>query len=142
MEPTAEEKIKNILNKNAARELPMMHYHGDTVRVIYLLMAVILVITTPFFKYKLLTQSFGAIVAVIGFSVFGGLTNPRSRAVIVIDFLISIASAVIFGYQTIVTYAGSYADLFFLTNVLLFALAVFSLYFSSKTLRGNLLYQK
>ncbi len=125
------------------KELPVMHYHGDKVRVIYLIMAILMLIGTPIFKYKLLiAQSFGGIIAIVGIAIFAGLTNPKSRWVIVIDLLISISAAFIFGYQVIMSYHNTFFDLFFLANALLAVLALFAVYFSSKTLRGNLLYSK
>lgn len=122
------------------KQVPVMHYHGDKVRIIYLAMAVIMLIATPLFKYKLLiVQSFAGIIAVVGIAIFAGLTNPRSRWVMVIDLMISVSAFLIFGYQTIITYTNTLNDSFFLTNLLLAVLAIFAVYFSSKTLRGNIL---
>ncbi len=138
MKPETENKIRNIVNKNNM-EVASRHYYGDEVRFIYLLIAIVMIVTTPFFKYQLLLQSLLSIIAVVGFTIFAGLTNPKSAVIIIIDFVISIAASVVFGYQTIASYAGDYTDLFFLANVLLFILSVLALYFSTKTLRGNLL---
>ncbi len=137
MEPT-ENKINIVAEKNSKKYL---HYHGDKVRSIYLLIVMILIIATPFFKYRLLAGSYLAIIAVVGFSIFAGLTNPLSRKILIIDFIISMVAVFIFGQQTILAYTGTYSDLFFLTNLVLFILSTLSLYFSSKTLRGNLLYK-
>ncbi len=131
MNDMAEQKLKNA-----------SHYHGDAVRVIFLIIVLVLIITTPYFKFRLLFWSFGAIIAIIGFLIFAGLTNPKSTAIIVIDFIISILSTLTFGYQAIILYKGNYFDLFFLAVLVLFILSASALYFSSKTLRGNMLYKK
>lgn len=135
------EPEKNIQSIAEQKLKQAMHYHGDELRVTFLIMVIILVIGTPFFKYTLVFKSFAALLAIVFFVVFAGLTNPKSKAVIIIDFIISIFSVLLFGSQTILIYTGNIADLFFLTNLVLFVLSIFALYFSSKTLRGNLLYK-
>lgn len=72
-------------------------------------------------------------------SILAGFTNPKTTFIIVFDFLVSIGTLVVFGYETIVSYHGQLSDLFFLTNLALAILSLFALYFSSETLRGKLI---
>ena len=132
---------ENIRVKNNQKELQAMHYHGDKVRFVFLVMSIIMLISTPFFKNKLPMPAFISILGVLIFAMLAGLTNPKSKSVIVFNFLVSIGALLIFGREVIISYNNILTDLFFLSNLILAVLSLFALYFSSKTLRGNLLYQ-
>ncbi len=132
-------KINNIVEKSLKNA---MHYHGNAVRAYFLAIILVLIIATPFFKDRLLPiQTLTAVVAVVLFAIFAGLTSPKSKLSIVGDFIIAIFATIIFGQQAMYSYSGDYRDLFFIINLLLFILSAFSLYFGSKTLRGVMLYK-
>jgi hypothetical protein len=116
-----------------------MHYHGDKVRNIYLLMAVIMLISTPFCSAELPVSTTNSVIGILILSLFAGLTTPRSRFIIVFDFLISLAVLFVFGYQFVNSYSAGSIGLFFLSNLVLALLSIAAVYFSSKTLRGNFL---
>ena len=142
MEPNEkiESVAENIRMKNEQKELRMRHYYGDTIRILFICMAVIMLITTPFLKNQLPVPAFYSIFGVLVLSILAGFINPKSRSIIIFDFLVSIFALIIFGYQMVTSYNGFSLDLYFWTNVALSTMALFSLYFSSKTLRGNILY--
>lgn len=133
------EKIENIKMKNIQKEAAFLHYYGDEVRTIFLVIAIVMIVMTPFVKNELPVPAYLSIFGVIVLSVLAGLTNPKLRFVIVFSFLASLASLVIFGYEVIVSSEKTYTSLFFGCNILLAILSLFALYFSSKTLRGHLL---
>lgn len=134
------EKIDSLKIKNQEKELRITHhYYGDKVRLIYLAMAVIMLVITPFFKDRLPVPAFYSIVGVLVLAILAGLTNPKSRSVIFFDFLVSIGLLLAFGHEVVVSYNKTSVDSFFWWNLTLAILAVFTLYFSSKTLRGHLL---
>ncbi|MFZ2621414.1 MAG: hypothetical protein WAX85_03375 [Minisyncoccia bacterium] len=136
MEPN--DKIESFKEKSAERELKSMHYYGDTTRILYVVMAVVMLVATPFVKNDLPFPADVSIFAVLVLSVLAGFTNPKSKDVLYFDFAASVISLLFFGYEMIISYNGPYTKLFFYVNILLSVLAMFSLYLSSKTLRGNL----
>ncbi len=135
----SDDLIKNIREKNMQKELQGIHYYGDRVRVLFLVISVSILIATPFFMDKLPLPATYSVLGVLILSVLAGLTNPRSKKVIIMDFVISLLLVIVFGYQTMDSYRGFYPDLFFLSNLTLGVLSVFALYFSSKTVRGGTL---
>jgi len=132
---------EDIEMRQSQMELQTMHYHGDKVRSIFLTMAVIMLIMTPIYKDQLPMPAFISILGIIVFSLLAGLTNPKLRFIITFNLLASIASAVLFGKEVISSYENTLYDLYFLGNLVLAAMAVFAIYFSSKTFRGNILYK-
>ena len=130
------ERIETIREKI---EIKKMHYYGDTLRHLYLVIAIIMLITTPVFSSQLSLPIMFSVFGILVLSLFAGFNNPKSQLVIIFDFLVSVFIFIIFGYQSMVSYSGSYMDLFFLCNLLLALLSLFTVYFSSKTLRGYLL---
>lgn len=133
-------KIEDFKIRIMEKENKAMHYYGDNVRSLYMAMAVIMLVSTPFFQDRFPMPAFFSIICVLALSVLAGLTNPKSRKVIIFDFLASILVLLSFGYQTIVSYDKSSLDLFFAINLLISILSVFSAYYSSKTLRGHFLH--
>lgn len=136
-----EEKIENIRVHSKEKELRDMHYYGNTVRILYMIMALVILVMTPFFKQDIPLPAYFSVFGVMILSVLAGLTSPKTRAVIVFDFMVAVFSLLIFGYEFVTKYKNiaSIYDLFFVGNMVLSVLSVFAIYYSSKTLRGNLL---
>ena len=133
------EKIENLKIKNEEKTLRMTHhYHGDKVRIIYLIMAVVMLVTTPFFKDRLPVPALYSIFGVIVFAILAGLTNPKSRSVIFFDFFSSIGALLVFGNELIKSYDKTSMDSFFWWNLVLALLSLLAIYFSSKTFRGHM----
>ena len=124
--------------RNVTRRLKSIHYHGDTVRIIYVAMGVIIIATLPFLKNDLPLPIIFYIFAVLALLIFAGFTSPSSKSIIKGDFIVSAFALVYFCYEAVIAYNPSELDLFFFVNTLLSTLSAFSLYFSSKTLRGSL----
>ena len=127
-----DDKITEIREKNANKDA---HYYGDTVRSLYMAMAVIMLVMTPVFKDEIVFPSFLSILGVLLLSLVAGLTSPKLRSVIIVDFLIGVGAFLVFGYQ-VVTLSQTFTDAFFLTNLALAIISLFALYFCAKTLRG------
>jgi hypothetical protein len=130
------DKIQELQNKNQHRDLGSTHYYGDLVRQIFIAMALIMLVATPFYNDRLPISASVSIIAVLILAIIAGLTNPKLRSVIIFDFVVSIASFLGFGWETISSYNVS-VDALFYVNLILSILALFALYFSSKTLRGK-----
>jgi hypothetical protein len=142
MEPN--EKIESVREsiriKDEEREVHIRHYYGDRVRILFILIAAIMLVTTPFLQERLPVPANISIFGVLVLAILAGFVSPRSRVIIVLNFLVSIGTLVIFGSQTIASYKIS-LDLFFWGNLIMSVLSLFALYYSSKTLRGNLMYK-
>lgn len=135
-----EQKIENVRIKNVQKELESIHYHGDKVRIIYILSALIILVTTPFFREKIPLTGYFSVFCVMVLTIFAGLTNPKSRSIITLNFFISIAAFLVFSHEALESYnSTNSADGFFLTGMLLSVISIFAIYYSSKTLRGNLM---
>lgn len=134
-----EEKIENIKLRNIKNELQLKHYYGDKVRVLYLIIAIILLVMTPFFKSRIPFTEYSSIFGSIVLSVFAGFTNPVSRLVIMFNFIISLGAMIIFGTEALSSYNQNEIDMFFIGNLILALISIFVVYYSSKTLRGNIL---
>ncbi len=131
--------IDKIREKNMQKELQGIHYYGDKVRFLFLTIAIIMLVLTPFFLDKKPLPASSTVFGVLVLAVLAGLTNPRSKNFIVFDFIVSMLLVIVFGYETIDSYKNFYLDTFFFGNLVLAILSIFALYFSSKTLRGGTL---
>ena len=119
-----------------------MHYYGDTVRRLFLIAGIIIIVTLPFFSvlvpFPVVISSFG--VLLIGF--VAGMTSPRQNWVTILNVLVSIAGLILFEYYAVAAYympQTQQTAMFFWTNELLAVIFFFALYYSGKTLRGHVL---
>lgn len=135
---TPEEKIENIRVHSREKELKEMHYYGDDVRTIFLIEAIIIIVMTPFFKNQIPLPSYFSVFGVLVLSMLAGLTSPKARPIIFLNFIVSLVSLLVFGYELLSSYSGE-MSIYFIGNFVLSIASVFAVYYSSKTLRGNLL---
>lgn len=136
------EEVNGVLRiVDLDRELKDMHYYGDRVRSIYVGMAVLMLAMSPFVQDRLPFPALLSVFAVVVLTIVAGLITPKTITVIVLNFLVSIASVVVFGKEAILTYSRNYKDIFFIGNFILSIASLFALYYSSKTLRGSFLYK-
>ncbi len=134
-----EQKIENIRNRTANKELESMHYYGDKVRTLFISAAIIIIIMAPFFKDRIPFKEHFTVLGVMVLAMLAGLTNPKLRSIIILDFIASLFAFLIFGTEALVTYSKYHIDTFFLANLILSIITIFAIYYSSKTLRGNLM---
>lgn len=116
------------------------HYYGDIVRRFFVLGALIMAITLPFFHeiIPVPTLTSLALIAIVG--VMAGLTNPRQAWVALLNVFISLGGVVAFEYYAVSSFDAYGVDsLFFWTNQFLAVIFLFALYWSSKTIRGMLI---
>ena len=115
-------------------EKNVSHYHGDVVRILFLINGALMLIFLPFFLDRLIIHYSVAILGVLAIALFAGLTNPKSLFVILLDLLISVIGFFVFEF-TVLEYFD--IDLGYAVTNQLYALIFFiSIYFSTKTLRG------
>lgn len=116
------------------------HYHGDTVRTLFVVSAVILLVAETTGASLPLTMT-GIVALAVALVVAAGITNPAQAWIHFLNAIVSIYGAVTFGMYAIEQYHRSHnftdtTYLFAETLALLFLVAV---YFTTKTVRGVLL---
>jgi hypothetical protein len=128
-----EEKVETIRNKYG---LPF-HYYGDTVRRLFVVASVIMILALPFLTDRLPVPTIISILVIVLLTVTAGFLAPRNRWVISLDLLVSIGAVITFEYYAVQTYRDySFADMLFIGNQVLAILFLFASYYSSKTMRS------
>src|SRR3989338_10316796 len=119
------------------------HYYGDSVRTLFIIGGLIMIVSYPFFSSFIKAPIAFSIIGVTALAIFGGLMNPKQKWIMAINTIISIGALAIFEYAAVYTYLnlsptqGMHVA-FFWVNQLLSLLFFFSSYLSTKTLRGAL----
>jgi len=121
------------------KEDKLPHYYGDTIRLIFVIGGIGMLLTLPVFQDRINLPIFISIIAMLGIGVTAGLTNPRQRWVIIFNAVASALGFFIFEYYAVDAFTGR-VDLFFLANQFLALLFFIALYYSVKTLRGFTLF--
>ena len=112
------------------------HYHGDTVRGLFLVAAV-LIFTTRFIGTEL-PFTFGAqMLLILTLVITAGITNPVQKAIHYVNMLVSIAGTLTFGglaFSRIETTEALFSGEGVVVLIALIFLS--ALYFSTRTVRG------
>lgn len=117
------------------RQVP--HYYGDIIRALFVIGAIIMLLTQPFFNRQI-PVSIPVSLLVITLLVFvAGLTNPRQRWLAVVNAIFSIIAVIAFGYFSVTAYE-SYPpqSVLFWVDEALALIFLAALYYSAKTVRG------
>ena len=116
------------------------HYHGDAVRIFFLIGGIVILVTLPFFNNLLQLGTGFLPVFVVLIALGGAIVNPFQRWIVAVNLLISAVAVILFEYAAVV----GYGDDIFILSVIRQALAViflFALYYSGRTLRAMFLHQ-
>lgn len=117
-----------------------VHYYGDTVRKLFLLAAIFMLIMLPFMNRFLEVPLYLSILIAIGISIFAGITNPVQKWSVVFDFAIALFGSIIAEYQAVVGYTNySVFHRTFWANQIVAIIFLIALYYSTKTVRGMFL---
>lgn len=112
------------------------HYHGDTVRGLFL-MAAVLIFATRFIGTAL-PFTFGAqMLLILTLVITAGITNPAQKAIHYVNMLVSIAGTLTFGglaFSRIETTEALFSGEGLIVVIAFIFLA--ALYFSTRTVRG------
>ena len=120
------------------------HYYGDTIRALFLIGAVVMLIalpfTTPLLPYPIYFSI--AVILILGF--LAGMTNPLQPFTAFINVLASTLGSIAFEYTAIQSLSAqsALAFIFFFINQILAIVFFIALYYSVKTLRGPLIKEK
>jgi hypothetical protein len=121
-------------------EIP--HYHGDGVRVLFVVSAVILIVAQST-GAELPLSTFGTVIAAVVLVIAAGITNPAQFRIHWANAFLAMFGVLIFGTTAVNHYRTPGASLFDSSFVYVEALALLSLialYFTTRTVRG--LYMK
>jgi len=118
------------------REIRVVHYHGDTVRILFI-GAALLVFLTQFIGTKLPFSTGGLMFIIVVLVVAAGITNPVQKWIHWVNIVISIIGLTIFGGLAL-SRASADASVFSESGLvaLLAILFVAALYLGTRTVRG------
>ena len=115
------------------------HYYGDVVRVLFVVVAVLLLISIPMFgtvlPFGVPAQIVGAIILVL----CAAFTNPHSKWIVVANAIIAGCAVMLFEAAGIFLYTKDAIPLFFVREAGAL-LMLFALYFSVKTARSFIMH--
>ena len=114
----------------------MFHYYGNLVRRLFLVGALVMLISLPFLNSLLPVPLFYSLLAIIVLSLVAGFTSPVKKWAIIINELLAILAVLAFEYYAVgyyVQYAGW--SWLFAVNQLLALNFLVALYYNTKTLR-------
>jgi hypothetical protein len=120
---------------------PFYHYHGDKVRVLFVIGGLIMIASYPFFASFIAAPIPLSIFGCIALAFFGGLMNPKQIWIIALNTIISMGAFVVFEYAAVYAYLNFSPTqeihvAFFWVNQILSLIFFTAAYLSTKTLRG------
>jgi len=115
----------------------IMHYHGDAVRALFVIGAVVLIIAQSM-GAELPISTTSAVIWAVVLVVAAGITNPSQFWIHWINALLAVIGTLLFGTTAVAHYrAGlSFFDLSFVFIETLMLLSLIALYFTTRTIRG------
>ncbi len=119
-------------------EIP--HYHGDGVRVIFVVGAVVLIVAQST-GAELPLSTVGAVISAVLLVIAAGITNPAQQSIHWVNAFLAIVGTLLFGTTAINHYRSgtSIFDPSFIYVEALALLSLMALYLTTKTIRGKLL---
>jgi hypothetical protein len=117
------------------REIP--HYHGDSVRILFVLSAVVIIVAQST-GAELPFTTFEAVLAAIVLVVTAGVTNPKQGWIHWLNALLAVWGTLAFGTSAIAHYRTgmNFFDPSFTYIEALALLSLLALYFTTRTIRG------
>ena len=115
----------------------LLHYHGDEVRVIFVINAILLIVAQST-GAELPFSTSGAVVAAVVLVVMAGITNPVVAWIHWANAFIALIGTLLFGTAAVAHYrAGlSFFDSSFMFIEAITFLSLIALYFTTRTIRG------
>lgn len=113
------------------------HYHGDGVRILFVIGAMVLIVAQST-GASLPLSSFGTVLSAVFLVIAAGITNPMQYEIHWINALLSIAGTVLFGTTAVESYRAG-INVFnpsFLYVEALALISLLALYFTTRTIRG------
>jgi len=115
----------------------MPHYHGDAVRALFLIGA-ILIIVAESTGADLPLSTASAVLAAIILVIAAGITNPATQWIHWVNSLLAVLGTLIFGMTAVGRYRAGVSifepSFFYIEGIALISLL--ALYFTTRTIRG------
>ncbi|MEK7114313.1 MAG: hypothetical protein AAB850_02060 [Patescibacteria group bacterium] len=113
------------------------HYHGDNVRVLFVVSAVVLIVAQST-GAELPLSTFGAVLTAVVLVIAAGITNPAQFLIHWFNAFLAVIGTLLFGTTAVAHYrAGlSIFDSSFAYIETLALLSLIALYFTTRTIRG------
>lgn len=126
------------LPPSAHRDIP--HYHGDSVRILFLVSAIVLIVAQST-GANLPLSTTGSVIAAVILVIAAGITSPTQSGIHWCNAFLAIAGSLIFGVSAVNRYREgiSVFDPSFTYIEALALLSLVALYFTTRTIRGHLL---
>lgn len=117
----------------------ILHYHGDEVRVLFMVSAAMLIIAQST-GAELPLSTFGVVTSAVVLVIAAGITNPAQSSIHWFNELLSLSGTILFGTAAIEHYrAGlSIFDASFMYIEAMALLSLVALYFTTRTIRGDI----
>ena len=117
------------------------HYYGKIVRAIFIVGALTMLVSFPFFSHLINLPLPIHIFFIVLFVVIGGLISPLSKSIFILGSIVPVFALAMFEYYALYTYKNlSGLDginvAFFWVNQILALMFIFAMYLSIKTLRA------
>lgn len=121
------------------RKHRVLHYHGDEMRVIFFVGAIVLIVAQST-GADLPLSTIGAVTAAVMLVIAAGITNPDHFWIHWFNAFLAVVGVLVFGTSAVGHYrAGmSVLDPSFTYTEALSLLSLFALYFTTRTIRGIL----
>lgn len=115
----------------------VLHYHGDEVRVLFVLSAIVLVFAQST-GADLPLSTTGAVATAIILVIAAGITNPLNSGIHWFNAFLAIMGTLLFGTTAVAHYRSGYGMFVpsFVYVELLALLSLVALYFTTRTIRG------
>ena len=114
------------------------HYHGDTIRKLFLTGGGMMLIALPFFQSFVPYPVFVSIFAALTVAFFAGVMTPhQNKWVMPLNVLVAAAAVIVFEYYAVQAYLEGRVP-FFAVNQILALVFFAAFYYATKTLRGTL----
>lgn len=117
------------------RDIP--HYHGDAVRVLFVVSAVVIIVAQST-GADLPLSTFGAIISAVMLVVIAGITNPAQSWIHWFNAFVAVIGVLLFGTAAVEHYRSG-TNVFDMSFIYIEALALLSLaalYLTTRTIRG------
>lgn len=125
----------SVISVPPLHEIP--HYHGDSVRVLFVVSAVILIVAKST-GADIPLSTFGTVTAAVILVIAAGITNPAQFGIHWLNAFLAVVGTILFGMTAVEHYrAGiSIFDSSFVYVEALALLSLLALYFTARTVRG------
>jgi len=119
---------------------PMPHYHGDEVRALFVISALIIIFAKST-GVELPFSTLGAVASAAALVVAAGITNPKQGWIHWVNAFFSVVGTLLFGTTAVEHYSvgiSAFEPSFIYVEALAL-LSLISLFFTTRTIRGFLL---